>query len=86
MEDFVIEDVLKKTKGILSGKINHNRLKDWFLDFSISSDNLLAINTTAEDNDIYYGIGMFNGNANFYGQVQQIIILKSPFQLNMMMV
>jgi len=67
MEDFVIEDVLKKTKGILSGKINHNRLKDWFLDFSISSDNLLAINTTAEDNDIYYGTGMFNGTANFYG-------------------
>ena len=67
MEDFVIEDVLKNTKGILSGKINHNRLKDWFLDFNISSDNLLAINTTAEDNDIYYGTGMFNGNANFYG-------------------
>ena len=42
MEDFVIEDVLKNTKGILSGKINHTGLH-WFLDFNISSDNLLAL-------------------------------------------
>ena len=67
IQDFKIEDVLKNTSGILSGKINHNRLRDWFLDFKINSDNLLVINTTEEDNELYYGLGMFNGYAIFYG-------------------
>ena len=67
MENFIIQDVFKNTTGILEGSINHKRLKDWFLDFKIDSENLLAINTTVDDNDIYFGLGMFNGNAVFYG-------------------
>ena len=67
MEGFKIQDVLKNSHGILNGQINHNRLKDWFLDFNIISENLLAIKTSYDDNDFYYGTGYLNGSAKFYG-------------------
>ena len=67
IKDFVIEDKQLETFGLMNGEIYHNRLKDWFLNFDIISDNLLAINTTAKNNPIYYGKGMFNGSAKFYG-------------------
>ena len=37
------------------------------MDFNITSENLLAIDTTVDENDVYYGLGMFNGIATFYG-------------------
>ena len=67
INNFKLQDSSKKTEGILTGQINHKRLKDWFLDFNITSNNLLAIDTTVEENDVYYGLGMFNGSATFYG-------------------
>ena len=67
MDNFKIQDTQMNSFGILDGKINHDRLKDWFLDFQISSENLLAINTNKEQNDFYYGQGMFDGYAKFYG-------------------
>ena len=67
IKDFIIEDKHLKTFGLMNGEIYHNRLKDWFLNFDIISDNLLAINTTVNTNPIYYGKGMFNGSAKFYG-------------------
>ena len=67
MDEFKIKDLSKNSTGLMNGKITHNRLKDWFLDFEISSQNLLAINTNSDQNDIYYGVGMFNGKAKFFG-------------------
>ena len=40
MDNFKIQDTQMNSFGILDGKINHDRLKDWFLDFQISSENL----------------------------------------------
>ena len=51
----------------MSGKISHNRLKDWFLDFKIESKNLLALNTQSSENEYYYGTGFLNGSAYFIG-------------------
>ena len=39
-DNFKIEDTQMNSFGILDGKINHDRLKDWFLDFQISSTYL----------------------------------------------
>ena len=51
----------------MDGKISHNRFKDWFLDFEINSNNLLALNTERKDNEYYYGSGFIDGVAKFYG-------------------
>ena len=67
IDNFIIEDKKMKTFGFMNGQLSHNRLKDWFLDFTIKSDNLYAINTNAQQNPVYYGTGMFNGLAKFYG-------------------
>ncbi len=67
IDKFNIEDKDLKTVGIMDGKISHNRFKDWFLDFEISSDNLLALNTERKDNEYYYGSGFIDGVAKFYG-------------------
>ena len=67
INDFIIQDKQLETYGLINGEITHDRFKDWFLDFSIQSENLHAINTTVQENSIYYGTGMFKGLAKFYG-------------------
>ena len=79
MDNFKIQDTQMNSFGILDGKINHDRLKDWFLDFNIKSENLLAINTSYDDNDFYYGTGYLNGSAKFYGPGKNLDINISGF-------
>jgi len=67
IDNFVIEDKKMKTFGVMNGQLLHNRLKDWFLDFTIKSDNLHVINTDVQQNSVYYGKGMFKGLAKFFG-------------------
>ena len=67
IDNFIIEDKKMKTFGFMNGQLSHNRLKDWFLDFTIKSDNLHVISTNVQQNSVYYGTGMFNGLAKFYG-------------------
>ena len=67
MNDFKIKDTFMKTDGFLSGQINHNRLKDWFLDFNIKSENILAFNTNKDTNNLYFGLALINGSAKFFG-------------------
>ena len=49
--------------GLLYGKINHNKFKNWFLDLNIDTDNLLILNTNYQDDVVYYGKGFLDGNA-----------------------
>ena len=67
IKDFTLNEKKSNTSGIMSGKISHNRLKDWFLDFKIESNNLLALNTQSSENEYYYGTGFLNGSAYFIG-------------------
>ncbi len=67
INNFILNEKKSNTSGIMSGKISHNRLKDWYLDFKIESNNLLALNTQSSENEYYYGTGFFNGSANFIG-------------------
>ena len=67
INNFILNEKKSNTSGIMSGKISHNRLKDWYLDFKIESNNLLALNTQSYENEYYYGTGFLNGSANFIG-------------------
>ena len=74
IDNFIIEDKKMKTFGFMNGQLSHKRLKDWFLDFKIKSDNLHVINTNVQQNSVYYGTGMFNGLASFM-DLEKILIL-----------
>ena len=67
INNFILNEKKSNTSGIMSGKISHNRLKDWYLDFKIESNNLIALNTQSSENEYYYGTGFLNGSANFIG-------------------
>ena len=67
IKDFTLNEKKSNTSGVMNGKISHNRLKDWFLDFKIESKNLIALNTQSSENEYYYGTGFLNGSAYFIG-------------------
>jgi len=58
----------------LTGGFLHNHLKDWRMGASISSDNFLFLNTTKENNPIYYGTGIGSGSVSFTGPFKQVDI------------
>ena len=74
IDDFNIKNKLTNTFGNISGKISHNLFKNWFLELDINSDNLMILNTKFKDNSLYYGTGMFNGNAIIYGPEENLLI------------
>ena len=60
--------------GLLYGKINHNKFKNWFLDLNIDTDNLLILNTNYQDDVVYYGKGFLNGNSKIKGPGENLFI------------
>ena len=44
------------------------------MELDINSDNLMILNTKFQDNSLYYGTGMFNGNAIIYGPEENLLI------------
>ena len=74
IDDFLIKNKLTNTTGNISGKITHNLFKNWFLELDINSNNLMILNTQLNNNSLYYGKGMFDGNAIIYGPEEELLI------------
>lgn len=71
---FEVTDTLYGTKGIISGNIKHKNLDNWVLDLSLSSRNILALNTKQSDDSYYYGTAFLNGTASIKGPVDALKI------------
>lgn len=69
-----ITDKKYKTRGLLDGRITHNKFGDWALDLEISSDKLLALDTQDSEDAVYYGVAFINGRANITGPTDQLFI------------
>jgi len=69
-----IIDTKFKTKGILDGTISHKNFKQWFLDLEITTDRLLVLNTSAEEDALYYGTAFIDGNASIKGPTDELVI------------
>lgn len=67
-----IIDTKFKTEGILDGNVSHKMFKDWVLNLSLSSPNLLALDTKFEEGSIYYGTAYINGEAKISGPVEML--------------
>lgn len=74
--DAYLTDTAYKTKALLTGKIFHKNLTDWFLDLNLDTQNkrFLALNTKATDNELFYGTGFINGTAKVTGPVENLAI------------
>ncbi|MEN8139003.1 MAG: translocation/assembly module TamB domain-containing protein [Bacteroidota bacterium] len=68
-----IRDSEKGTRGSLSGTIrNYNNYKRWDLDLEVKANNLLALNTTEDDNPLFYGEVYASGNIGIYGETTKL--------------
>ncbi len=58
----------KGKSGFLTGQMLHNNFGDWNFDLVIDMvEPMLAMNTTEEQNSMYYGQAYTTGNVNIYG-------------------
>lgn len=74
LEDFVLVDTRKKSRGVLKGDISHNNFKQWFLSLKIDSDNLLVLDTENSEESQYYGSAFIDGSASIYGLTDRLTI------------
>ena len=61
-------------KGVLSGELLHNYLKDFSLDLNFKADSFLCLNTDAYRDKAYYGRAIATGDAVFRGPFKAIEI------------
>ena len=75
-KDITLTDTAYKTKALFNGLIAHRRFTDWYLDLKFDTQNkrFLALNTSAKDNDLFYGTGFIVGKANIIGDVNALTI------------
>ena len=67
-ENLVLTDTLNNT-ALVEGQINHDRFKDINLDLKLHPRSFLAMATTSQDNDSFYGTAVANG----------LVTVKGPF-------
>lgn len=56
----------------LNGEVRHKAFQDFYVDLQIDARNLLALNTTAEQEDAYYGTAYASGNIKVQGPPSSI--------------
>ena len=72
-ENMVLNDTLGK-KAIVEGQINHNNLKDFNLDLKIHPRDFLALATSRDDNDTFYGTAIASGLISVKGPFKDILL------------
>ncbi|MFD0763161.1 translocation/assembly module TamB domain-containing protein [Lutibacter aestuarii] len=73
-EDVTLKDTFKNTKGGLSGTLSHKNFDNWLLNLNINTKNLLVLNTVEDENSVYYGTGLIEGNAVINGPTDKLVI------------
>jgi len=71
MENFLFSDEMGNTAR-LNGTISNNYLRELYMYLRIDADNLLCLNTSAEDNETYYGSVFATGDLIISGPPDQI--------------
>lgn len=61
-------------KGAINGSITHNYFEKFNLDIKLQANNLLCLNTTSNDNDLYYGKAYGTGLFSFKGPIEDVKI------------
>ena len=72
--EIVFSDSEKNKGGLLNGKIYHEGFKNWAVDFKINSKEMLVLNKSIEESDVFYGKGYFSGNITLNGLTRNVNI------------
>ena len=72
--EIVFSDTEKNKGGFLNGKIYHEGLKNWAIDFKINSQGMLVLNKSIEESDVFYGKGYFSGDITLNGLTKNVDI------------
>ena len=72
--ELTLKDVEDGTRGELLGSISHEGFGEWELDLSLSTENLLVLNTQETEDALYYGKGLIEGNATIVGYTDDLTI------------
>jgi hypothetical protein len=70
----IISDSKYKSKGILEGRVRHNKLADWVLDLKIKSNRFLALDTKDREDAAYFGTAFIDGTASIAGPTSGLLI------------
>ena len=71
LNNIILTDEAGNTANLIGG-LRHNVLADFTSDIEVESDNFIALNTTADDNPLYYGLGMGPIEVSFKGPFDRI--------------
>lgn len=81
LDRFVVKDK-NGNEARIDGKISHNHLKDINLDLKLKSDKLMCMNTTARQNELYYGTVIVSVDGLVKGPADDIDIVLNARTLN----
>lgn len=66
---------LRDNNAKVNGVVSHNHFKDFYVDLSLVSDNIMVMNTTPKDNDDFYGTLFANVNGTVKGPVKNLSVV-----------
>lgn len=69
---FTLKDTLNNVGEVTSGRMDHRAFKDLVFDFHLKSNQLLLLNTSAGDNNQFYGTMVGKVNMNFTGPLEDM--------------
>ena len=64
-------------QALLNGYISHNNFKDMGINIYADMENFQVLNTSAKDNDLFYGNGIATGSVTFSGPLANMSITAS---------
>lgn len=74
LNDVSFKDTASNTKGKVDGAILFRNLSKWGLNLQFSTDNLMVMNTTIKDNELFYGKIFAKGDVSMFGPVEELEI------------
>ncbi|MDA3927652.1 MAG: translocation/assembly module TamB, partial [Prolixibacteraceae bacterium] len=72
-KQFKFEDK-DNNRAVLDGSIKHSTFKEFVYDLHVDTPNLLALNTTAANNDSFYGTAYVSGTVDITGAGNSILL------------
>lgn len=73
-EDIQLTDTKYETESILSGFISHEQFSKWNLNLNLQADNTLTLDTSYDEESLYYGTAFISGNASITGPTDALVI------------
>jgi hypothetical protein len=76
-KNYKFDDNIKNHDGTINGSITHNNFKNFKINLSVKLNNLMALNTEKNDNDMFYGLAFTDGIVDISGTPSNIVITSS---------